>query len=474
MIRRPRLFGSRRVVHLIGAGGIGMSALAQGLIHAGHTVSGSDVRGDGERLRRLRLLGATVLVGHAAEHVPEDGQIVVISAAIREENPELAEARRRGLRVVKYAQALGDLMADYHGVAIAGTHGKTTTTGLMATVLVKGGVDPTMVLGGDCAPLGGNFRAGAGEHFVVEACEYDRSFLSLSPTTAVVTNIDCDHLDYYSGLDEIYEAFRNFARLLPHDGFLATLNEHERVLRTDGVVCELETFGLAGNADWVASDWRRADGLTYFRLHHRGESQGWFQLRMPGFHNLCNSLGVIAVARRLGLSFDDVIRPALIEYDGVDRRMQVRYHGHGVLVLDDYAHHPNELAAVLSTLREEHPGRRIVAVFQPHQASRTRRMLREFAEALKLADRVVVPDIYLSRDSAEARRSVHALDLVRTAANRGVDVSYVEKLGDVAKALLEEIRVGDLVVTLGAGSVGEVSRDLAESLRGFDTQEITP
>ena len=473
VIRTPGLFDKPRAVHLVGVGGVGVSALAQALKHGGHRVTGSDAR-DGVRVRRLRAIGLDIAVGHDAGNVPNDAEVIVATAAVGPTNPELDAARRRGVHVVKYAHALGELMGRHHGIAVAGTHGKTTTTGLLATMLVHGGLDPTMILGGDAAPLGGNFRPGDGRYFVAEACEFDRSFLELEPTTAIVTNIDGDHFDTYRDLDEIEAAFLDFARLLPEHGYLATLNEHERVFRRDGVRCKVETVGLRDNADWVATDWRRADGVTHFRVKHGGEYRGTFRLRLPGLHNLCNSLGVIAVAAHLGLDFETAVAPALLEYGGVERRMSLRYEGHGVLVLDDYAHHPQELAAVLTALRDENPGRRIVAVFQPHQASRTRRHLREFAESLKRADRVFVPDIYLARDSEAARRSVHALDLVRTAANRGVDVTYCERLDDVAGELLDEIRVGDLVVTMGAGSVGEVSRDLAERLRAYDSQSISP
>lgn len=473
MIRAPGLFDRPRRAHLVGAGGVGMSSLGQALLHEGHRVTGSDAS-DSARTRTLRARGATIHVGHRQGNLPADCDLVVVTAAIDRANPEIAAALAAEVPIVKYAQALGDLMTRKHGVCIAGCHGKTTTTGLLTWLLVQGGADPSMVIGGDAEFLGGNFRAGCGEHFVAEACEFDRSFHQLAPRTALVTNIDADHLDYYRDLGEIQEAFRDFARLLPQGGYLATLNEHERVFRDDGVVCDVETFGLRGNADWTATEWRRLDGITYFRVAHRGRDLGTFQLRLVGLHNVCNALGAIAVAARLGLDLDRVVRPALVEYGGVDRRLTQRYEGHGVLVLDDYAHHPREIAAVLSALREEHPSRRILVVFQAHQASRTRVHLREFAAALELADRVFVPDIYCARDSEEDRRAVHALDLVRTAANRGVDVTYLEDLRDAASVILRELRVADLVVTMGAGSVWEVSRDLAERLRDFDRQVIAP
>jgi UDP-N-acetylmuramate--alanine ligase len=473
VIAIPGVFDRPRVVHLVGAGGVGMSSLAQALVHAGHKVSGSD-SSESERTRRLVRLGATIAVGHAAANVPADCDLLVVTAAIDPKNPEVAVALSRGLQILKYAKALGELMAREHGVCVAGCHGKTTTTGLMTQVLVQAGLDPTMVLGGDAGALGGNYRPGGGRYFVAEACEFDRSFLNLRPKAAIVTNVDRDHLDYYRDLGEIEGAFKDFARLIPDTGFLAVLNEHVRVFQSPEIVCGVETFGLRGNADWIASDWRRTDGVTYFNVRYKGGYEGLFEMRLAGMHNICNCLGVLAVAKHLGLDFDNVVRPALLEYRGVDRRMQMKYEGHGVLVLDDYAHHPREVAAVLSTLKEEFPGRRVVAVFQPHQASRTRQHLSEFAEALKFADRVFVPDIYLARDSEEDRRSVHALDLVRTAANRGCDVTYVEQFADVAPLILSEIRVGDLVVTMGAGSVWEVSSDLADRLRAFDHQVIAP
>ena len=437
MIGTPGPFDCRRKVHLVGAGGIGVSALAQALLHRGHRVSGSD-RTESAKIGKLRGMGATMLVGHKKENVPLDTELLVATAAAQPGNPEIRVAEERGIRVLKYAEALGALMGGEYGLAVAGCHGKTTTTGLLTTVMVRGNMDPTMVLGGDSESLGGNFRPGGGRFFVAEACEFDRSFLSLTPTAALVTNIDLDHLDYYRDLDEIAGAFQDFARLLPEHGFLAVLNEDERIFNAEGIRARVETFGLGDNADWVATDVNHRDGFTRFRVRHHGRDMGSFELRLRGLHNVLNSMGVLALAHFLEIDFDEAVRPALREYGGVDRRMQTRYEGNNVIVLDDYAHHPSEVAAVLSALREEYTGRRIVAVLQPHQASRTRRNLGAFAEALKLADRVFVPDIFFARDSEQERASVHAVDLVRAANNRGVHATYVSRLEDVAPAVLRE------------------------------------
>jgi len=465
------MFSRTRVVHMVGIGGSGMSGLAALLAAEGHSVSGSDLGPlppDGVLARR----GIPVAAGHAPENLPADADLVVVSAAVPRDNPEVAEADRRGLPVVKYARALGGLMAGRRGVAVAGCHGKTTTTGMLAFVMERSGLDPSVVLGGSLPVLGGNWKHGAGPFLLAEACEYDRSFLNLSPEIAVVNNIDADHLDYFRDLADISGAFSEFARLLPEGGLLVVNNEHEALFGKDPLVkARVETTGLRGHADWVAEDRRAEPGLTRFRVRRRGEEWGSFALRVPGLHNTLNALGVIAVASHLGVDREQVHR-ALLEFPGVDRRLSVRYRRGGIAVVDDYAHHPTEVQAVLRTLREDPAHRRILAVFQPHQASRLRILRREMAAALGTADRVYVPDVYFARDSAEDRETVHSLDLVKTLNNLGADAVYEPSFPALVERVLADLRPGDAVVTMGAGSVTGVSHELAQRLEVLGRQSI--
>jgi UDP-N-acetylmuramate--alanine ligase len=465
------MFSRRRVVHCVGIGGTGMSGLAALLAAEGHHVTGSDVK-RGASAADLAARGIPVMEGHAAENLPVDADLVVASAAVPADNPELREAEARGVTVIKYARALGGLMAGRRGIAIAGCHGKTTTTGMAAHVMQHGGLDPMVVLGGSLPLLGGNWRHGSGNFLVAEACEYDRSFLNLCPEIAVVNNIDGDHLDYFRDLADIGGAFVEFARLLPPEGLLVVNNEHEKMFRgAEGVRARVETTGLRGHADWVAADRKCERGLTSFQVLRRGEAWGRFSLRIPGLHNTLNALGVIAVAAHLGLD-RGLVHEALLGFPGVDRRLTVRFRRGGITVVDDYAHHPTEIQAVLRTLREDPSVRRILAVFQPHQASRLRILRREMAAALAVADRVIVPDVYFARDSEEDRAKVHSLDLVKTLNNIGADAVYEPTPAAIVERLLSDVRPGDAVVTMGAGSITEVSDDLARRLEDLGRRSI--
>jgi UDP-N-acetylmuramate--alanine ligase len=465
------VFSRTRSVHCIGIGGSGMSGLAGLLLARGHRVSGSDAKGN-DAVAELRTRGALFSEGHDAAHVPEHADLVVASAAVPADNPELREAERRGLPVVKYARALGGLMEGLRGIAVAGCHGKTTTTGMMAFVLERCGLDPSVIVGGNLPVLGGNWKHGRSQLLVAEACEYDRSFLNLSPEIAIVNNIDADHLDYYRDLQDISSAFLEFARRLPPSGLLVVNNEQERLFRVDGGVrARVETTGLRNHADWVALDRTTERGLTRFRVLLRGDEWGSFALRVPGLHNTLNALGVVAVASHLGL--DRVaIQDALLDFPGVDRRLQTRYRRGGISVVDDYAHHPAEVQAVLRTLRDDPSTRRIWAVFQPHQASRLRLLRREMAAALGSADRVLVPDVFLARDSDSDRESVHALDLVKTLNNLGSDAVYEPSFPLIVERILADLRPGDVVVTMGAGNITGVSHDLARRLEDLGRQSI--
>ncbi len=456
---------------MVGIGGSGMSGLAALLASGGHRVSGSDMK-RGPAGEELAARGIPVAEGHAAGNLPADADLVVTSAAVPPDNPEVEEADRRGLPVVKYAKALGGLMAGRRGVAVSGCHGKTTTTGMLAFLMERCGLDPSVVLGGSLPVFGGNWKHGNGEFLVAEACEYDRSFLNLTPEIAVVNNIDGDHLDYYRDLQDITGAFLEFARLLPGNGLLVVNNEHETLFSRDsGVAARVETTGLRNHADWTAVDRRTEGGLAMFRVLCRGEDRGTFALRIPGLHNTLNALGVIAVASHLG-HVGEPVRRALMDFPGVDRRLTVRYRRGGITVVDDYAHHPTEVQAVLRTLREDPSTRRVLAVFQPHQASRLRMLRREMAASLGTADRILVPDVYFARDSAEDRERVHSLDLVKTLNNLGADAVYEPSFPAIVERLLADLRPGDTVVTMGAGTVTGVSHDLAGRLEVLGRQSI--
>jgi len=469
---RDSLLARTRRAHLIGIGGAGMSGIATALRAAGHRITGSDLT-SGPVVSSLRGEGIPVAVGHDASNLPDDADLVVVSAAIRASNPEVVEANRRQIRVVKYAEALGALMAGHRGIAVAGAHGKTTTTGLLAFVLDRLGADPTFLVGGCVSALGGSSRVGRGPYLVAEACEYDRSFLHLSPEIAVVTNIDEDHLDYYSGIAEITEAFRDFARLVPEHGLLVTLNEHEAAFaKSHGIRCRVETVGIGGWADWVATDLEAGTDACRFTLRHRGEEVGRMAIPLPGVHNVLNSLTVLAVVSHLGFDLEKAGR-ALLEFRGVSRRLEVRFRRAGILVFDDYAHHPAEIRATISAIRSSCPGARIWCVFQPHQASRTRFLLREFASALAGADRVVVPDIFFARDSEEERRRISSLDLVKKILNLGRNARYLPDFDEIVKLLLSRLRPRDVLVTMGAGDVFRVADEVSARLETYGKTSIS-
>jgi len=468
---RKTTFGQPRQVHLVGIGGSGMSGIAATLAAQGHRVTGSDLA-DSEPVRSLRAGGIPVAIGHDAGNVPAEADLVVISAAVRDGNAELAEAKRRGLPVMKYAEALGALMAERRGIAVAGAHGKTTTTGLLAFVLTRLGADPTFVVGGRVGPLGGSSGVGEGPFLVAEACEYDRSFHHLHPEIAIVTNIDEDHLDYYSGIAEITEAFRVFARHLPPHGKLITLNELSDVFGPDsGVKCPVEFVGLSAYAEWVATDWEMNPRYTRFTAARRGEEVARVTLRVPGFHNVLSSLMVMAVADHLSYPPADAAR-AIGEFSGVARRLELKFRRAGVTVMDDYAHHPAEIRASLSSIRGMYPGSRIWCVFQPHQASRTRFLIREFAAALADADRVIVPNIFFARDSEEERRRISSFDLVKKVMNLGANASYLPDFDEIVARLLDRLRPGDVLVTMGAGDIFRVADAVKTRLESYGRATI--
>ncbi len=451
-------------VHLIGIGGVGMSGVARMLLSEGVSVSGSDMN-DSPVLDALKQMGADIHIGHDAANIPAGVSLVVISAAVKEENPELSEARRRDIEVIKYARALGLLMASQVGVAVSGTHGKTTTTAMLAWILSQASKDPSFVVGAHVPDLDTSSREGSGGIFVAEACEYDRSFLNLRPRITIITNIEEDHLDYYHDLGEIVSAFKEFVALLPSDGLLL-VNAHDRnALAVAGSSpAPVETFGARISADWQAVNLRADWGRYTFDVVNRGSEIISVSLAIPGVHNVLNALAALAVAHTLDVDFRTAAE-SLASFRGAARRFQVIGEAASVTVIDDYAHHPTEIQVTLKAARDFFRSGRLWVVFQPHQYSRTRFFLKDFARSFSQADRMIVPDIYFVRDSDQERACVNAGDLVRELVGFGYDAEYVPEFSDIVDRVASQVEPGDVVITMGAGNVNEVGYALLERLR---------
>ncbi len=451
-------------VHMVGIGGSGMVALAAMLLRRGATVSGTDHVAS-PALDKLATLGARVRTRQSADAIPPDAELVVASAAIPPEHPELREARRRGLCVLHYAQLLGLLMETRRGLAIAGTHGKSTTTAWLAYTLRLAGLDPSFVVGAECPQLGGGSGVGDGPHFVAEACEYNRSFHHLRPAAAAVLNIDEDHLDCYADIDEIAEAFATFAARIARDGLLVTWADCPRCRRlAQRSGCRVETFGFDPQADWQAREAVCDDGRWRFELHRRDEPLGGVHLSLAGRHNVLNALAVAALATEAGVPRDTLIE-ALQTFGGACRRLELRGVAAGVTVVDDYAHHPAEIRATLAAARERYTPRRLWCVFQPHQHSRTRFLLEDFARSFERADVVIVPEIYFVRDSEAERRRISAADLVDRITGCGGSAEHIGSFDAIAQRLIGAVQPGDLVITMGAGDIWKLADVLVRRLR---------
>ncbi|MDB4967747.1 MAG: UDP-N-acetylmuramate/alanine ligase [Myxococcales bacterium] len=437
-------------IHFVGIGGIGMSGIAEVLLTLGYAVSGTDLK-ESDTTRRLAQLGARILFGHDAAHLG-DSDVVVISSAVKSTNPEVVAARARAIPVIPRAEMLAELMRMKYGIAVAGSHGKTTTTSLVATVLHAAGLDPTAVIGGKLPSLGSNARLGQGAYLVAEADESDGSFMKLSPTVAVVTNIDPEHLDHYGTLDALKRTFVDFINKVPFYGLAILCVDHEHVQSILPAVEKRHvTYGFTPLANFRAVD-VVFDGLrTQFTAIARGKVLGRVELAMPGRHNVLNSLAVLAVADFLGVDFATYQR-ALQSFTGVGRRFTVRGTAGGVMVVDDYGHHPAEIRATLSGARTGFRDRRIVAAFQPHRYTRTRDLMGEFARAFNEAELVVVCDIYAAGEEPIAGiTSQRLVEEMRASGHGGA--LHVARRADIATTLLPHLRDGDILITLGAGDV---------------------
>jgi len=446
--------GKIRTIHFVGIGGIGMSGIAEVLLTQGFAVTGSDLA-RGASVQRLESLGATIHIGHAPQNVGQ-ADVVVRSTAVQADNVEIVEARRRLVPVIRRAEMLAELMRLKHGIAIAGTHGKTTTTSMLATVLYAGGLDPTVVIGGRLDSLGGtNARLGQGAYLVAEADESDGSFLHLAPAVGLVTNVDPEHLDHHGDFDTLRQTFLDFVRKVPFYGFAVLCADHPVV---QSMIPEIErrvvTYGFAQHADYRASSVRTAGLHTSFRVHHHDRLLGEVSLGMPGEHNVSNALGALAIALELEVPFETAQR-ALHGFTGVQRRFTVRGDKGGVLVVDDYGHHPVEIEATLHAAQAAFPERRLVAVFQPHRYSRVASLWDAFCAAFNRASQVVVCPVYRAGEVPIEGIDHHELGrAMRERGHRGVRV--VDDLDGALAALVDDCRPGDIVITLGAGDVNKI------------------
>jgi UDP-N-acetylmuramate--alanine ligase len=455
------MFRKARRLHFVGIGGSGMSGIAEVLVNLGYPVSGSDLSSN-EATRRLKRLGARVHRGHRAEYV-RDADVVIVSSAVKQDNPEIVEARRLEVPIIPRAEMLAELMRLKYSVAVAGAHGKTSTTGMIGEVLTEGGLDPTVVIGGRIGKLRSGAKLGRGEILVAEADESDGSFLRMKPTIAVVTNIDREHLDHYADLGAIQDAFVWFLSRVPFYGVAVACVDDPNVRAILPRIDRKKIgYGLSSEADISATDIEVKGFESTYVARRGGEKLGRVRLLVPGRHSVYNSLAAVAVGLELDVPFRK-IAAALATFRGADRRLQMKGRAHGALILDDYGHHPTEVVATLSAIREGF-GARTVVVFQPHRYTRTQALLEEFGRAFFLADQVIVTDVYAAGE--RPIEGVSGASVAQSLVRHGhPSVVYEPRLSEIAKRLRPSIATGDVVLTLGAGDVWKVGDALLRKRR---------
>ncbi len=451
------MFKSVRKIHMVGIGGIGMSGIGEILLDQGFEVSGSD-RQLSDITERLEKLGARIYKGHSAKNLDE-ADVVVYSSAVHMDNPELVAAAEKKIPVIRRAEMLAELMRMKYGIAIAGTHGKTTTTSMASLILMEGGLDPTVIVGGKLSSLGGtNARLGHGDYIVVEADEFDRSFLQLTPVIAAITTLEREHLDIYTDLEDIKRAFVEFANKVPFYGFVILCLDEPSIQEILPLIRKkVVTYGLNAQSDLRAVNISFHESRSTFSLLHRGKNLGEITLNVPGLHNIKNSMAAIGIGLELGIDFQK-IRKAVESFAGVYRRIEIKAETEGVMVVDDYAHHPTEVQATLSALKSGWPQRRVVAVFQPHLYSRTRDFHDEFGRSFLNADVLVVTEVYPARE--EPIQGVTGELIVNDARAFGhKEAHYVQDKQQLPEFLMKIRRPGDIVVTLGAGDISRYGEE---------------
>ena len=456
------------LVHFMGVAGAGMISLAELFARSGLSVTGCDLQAD-PAARSLSSCGCEVFSGHDPIHV-EDASALVITAAVSSDHPEIRRARELGIPVLKRAEALGEWVSQGQVVAIAGTHGKTTTTAMTTDILAAAGLNPTGLVGGRVLAWESNLRLGDQGLFVVEADEFDRSFHHLRPQVAVLTNLEADHLDVYGDLEGVHEAFRIFLEGVAPDGHvIACGDDHGASSLLPGLGGKVRTYGLNPGSQLRGVGARESRAGTSFEVFEDGESQGELTLRIPGDHNIRNALGAASAARSLGVDWE-AIRQGLSAFRGVGRRFQLLGEADGVAVVDDYAHHPTEIRATIAAARSRFPGRRVVAIFQPHLFSRTRAFAREFGKALADADEVWVTEIYPARE--DPIPGVTGVLVVQAALDAGAPgVSFHPRLAGLPREVVPNLRPGDVCLAMGAGSIEFLGEDLLVALRDRQEEE---
>lgn len=445
-------------IHFIGIGGISMSGLAQITLKNGFKVTGSD-RSKSPITDKLESLGATIFEGHNSENVI-GADLVVHTAAVHDDNPEIIAAKENNIRLITRAEYLGAIMKTYsHAAGIAGTHGKTTTTSMLAYALISGGLDPTVSVGGELDIIDGNIKTGSSEYFITEACEYTNSFLSFFPTVAVITNVDEDHLDFFSGIDEIIESFRNYALLTKNNGCVIASGEDENIKKAlSGTGLDIKYYGIGSGFEYHAENIVYKAGFPTFEIWHNDKLLSEVSLLVPGRHNVLNALAVAAVCDTWGLDAT-LYNEGICKFHGAKRRFEKKGEFNGATIMDDYAHHPTEIKATLKSAKEFEYNK-LWCIFQPHTYTRTKTLWNEFVESFDDVDELIIADIYAAREKPDG--VTKSENLAKDIEKRGVKVRYIPTFANIESVLKNEIQSNDLVFTMGAGNIVDIADNICK------------
>jgi len=454
-------------IHFVGIGGISMSSLAQILKSKGCQISGSDSN-ESDITKELEKIGIKVYKGHSKENITKDIELVVYTAAVKQDNPELEQARKYNIKIIDRAELLGLMMKNYtYPISISGTHGKTTTTSMITEIFLNAGKNPTVSIGGMLNSINGNFKIGSNNYFIVESCEYCDSFLKFNPYSAIILNIDKDHIDYFKNIENIYSSFRKFAQLIPKNGFIVINNNIKDVEKiTKDLECEIITYGLKSNSMWYPENITfDENGFPSYDVINNNKKMAEIKLNVVGEHNVLNSLAAFVLSYKHKINIDDIVN-GLSNFKGTHRRFEYKGKFNGIKVIDDYAHHPTEIKATLSSVIKNDKNK-LWAVFQPHTYSRTKALLNEFSEAFDYADNIIVLDIYAAREKDTGE--VHSKDLVEILNKKGKNAIYANSFENAQNYLIQNCIKGDIIITIGAGNVYKIGENI---LNNYNTNSF--